>query len=72
MSSVVKFLILSSFECDEDVSLINITLFDHIVVTIEVGIASQWRQQDAQFKNHHYCLMSGRAFELVDVVKDFN
>ena len=69
MSSVVKFLILSSFECGEDVSLINITLFDHIVVTMEVGIANQWRQQGGQFKNHHY---SGRAFELVKVVKDFN
>ena len=47
-------------------------LFDHIVVAMEAGVASPWRQQGGQFESHNGRRMRGRAFELVEGVEGFN
>ena len=47
-------------------------LFDHIVVAMEAGVASQRQRQGDQFESHNGRRMRGRAFKLFECVKDFS
>ena len=47
-------------------------LFDHIVVAMEAGVASQWQRQSDQFESDNGRGMRGRAFELVEGAEGFH